>query len=228
MTTTVASVISPVRDQLMDPAGIRWSTAELLRYIDDAQRYIASVRPESTATHGVIALVPGTLQSIPSVATRLLDISRNTNAAGTANGRAIRLVDRETLDSSSPYWHDSQRVPFTNEPRNYVYNQAVDPRVFYTYPGVKDAATAYVHATYAVTPAYPTENGSLAVADTFSVAVINYVLFRAYSKETEYGAEGGKAQLHLQLFLNAIGEDIKVAKVSSPNARRLGTEGTKT
>jgi hypothetical protein len=50
-TLTGANVISRVQDTLQDTTSVRWSEAELLRYINDAQREIVNLRPEASAIH---------------------------------------------------------------------------------------------------------------------------------------------------------------------------------
>ena len=108
--------------------------------------------------------------------------------------------------------------------KNYPFSEN-DPRTYYVFPGVLTADTAYVDMVYSVTPADAVAGNNLAVADYYAEAVTDYVLYRAYMKESEYGGSGERVQLQLQLFLAAMGLDIKVAKTTSPNANRLGTEG---
>jgi hypothetical protein len=50
-TLTGANIISRVQDTLQDTTSVRWPEAELLRYINDAQREIVNFRPEASATH---------------------------------------------------------------------------------------------------------------------------------------------------------------------------------
>ena len=63
-TLTGANIITRVQDTLQDTTSVRWSEAELLRYINDAQREIVNLRPESSADHANVQLVAGTEQTI--------------------------------------------------------------------------------------------------------------------------------------------------------------------
>lgn len=227
MATTVDSIVSAVRLILVDPGAIRWSDAELLAWISAAQREIVVYKPEATATSAVMELAVGTRQTLPTAGTRLLEVVRNTNVDGTVPGRAIRLVDRETLDASNPNWHSvdaTGAAAHRNIVKNYVYNDR-DPRTFYVFPGVADADSAYVDLVYSATPADAVSGQNIAISDTFSNSILNYVLYRAYMKESEFAPSDNKVQLQLQLFLASVGQDIRVAKTSSPNTQRLGTEG---
>ena len=65
-TITAANLLLRIRDTLQDTTGIRWLDAELLRYMNDAQREVVNLRPESSSTTTNVALVVGTAQTIPT------------------------------------------------------------------------------------------------------------------------------------------------------------------
>ena len=66
MAVTVQSVLDRVQQTLQDTGGIRWSsTAELILWVNDAQREIAILKPDATATNTTVTLAAGTKQSIP-------------------------------------------------------------------------------------------------------------------------------------------------------------------
>ena len=44
-TITGANLLLRIEDTLQDTTNVRWSEAELLRYINDAQREIVNLRP---------------------------------------------------------------------------------------------------------------------------------------------------------------------------------------
>lgn len=81
-TITGANLLLRIEDTLQDTTNVRWPEAELLRYINDAQREIVNLRPESSADHSNVQLVTGTEQTIPDVALRLIKVVRNMSAAG--------------------------------------------------------------------------------------------------------------------------------------------------
>ena len=78
MTVSVQSVLDRVQQTLQDTAGIRWSsTNELVLWVNDAQREIALLKPDATATNATVALSEGTKQTIPDDGNRLLRVVRN-------------------------------------------------------------------------------------------------------------------------------------------------------
>ena len=94
-TLTGANLLARIKDILQDNTSVRWPEAELIRFINDAQREIVNYRPESSATTSNVQLVAGTKQSLPSGGLRLIKVTRNmSDTSGGATGkRAIRLVN---------------------------------------------------------------------------------------------------------------------------------------
>ena len=107
-TLTGANLLSRIQDTLQDTTSVRWPEAELLRYINDAQREIVNFRPESSATTSNVQLATGTKQALPSGGLRLIKLTRNMSAAsGSATGkRAIRIVNADILNTQEPDWND--------------------------------------------------------------------------------------------------------------------------
>ena len=102
-TLTGANLITRVQDTLQDTTSVRWSEAELLRYINDGQREVVNLRPDASALTANVQLSTGTLQTIPTSGLRLLKITRNmSGTSGSATGgRAIRIVDFDILNTLS-------------------------------------------------------------------------------------------------------------------------------
>jgi hypothetical protein len=50
-TITGANLLLRIEDTLQDTTNVRWPEAELLRYINDAQREVVNLRPESSTDH---------------------------------------------------------------------------------------------------------------------------------------------------------------------------------
>lgn len=229
MAIAVNTIIANVRETLLDPAGVRWTTAELVAWLNAGQRDIVAHKPDAAATNARVLLAQGTRQLLPTAGQRLLDVVRNTNSDGTEPGRTIRLVDRSEIDAAHPRWHSPDApggARHGSEVKNYAYSEN-DPRTYYVFPGVAEADASYADIVYSVTPTDASAGGNISIADYYGEALTNYILSRAYLKESEFGSTDTRAQLYLQLYLAAIDKDIKIAKTSSPNMRRTGTEGGK-
>ena len=103
---------------------------------------------------------------------------------------------------------------------NFVYDNR-DPLHFYVYPPAVNGAKLEI--LYAKQPAEITATSqTLGLLDIYAEPLFNYVLFRAYSKDAEFGANAALAQGYLSLFTNLLG--IKTTKdfAFSPEVNKQG------
>lgn len=194
-----SDIISSVRVVLNDGAGVYWTDSEMLGWVNDAQLVVAVVRPDSVSDTADVTLVAGSKQSLPTDGIRLLDIVRNTG------GRAVRLIERETLDLFDPSWHTGTA---SSTVKHYVYDNRV-PMTFYVYPPA--TAGSSVEMTYSKMPTPATSASSaLTIPEIYKDIMVNYVLFRAYSKDAEHAANAGLASTYLQILNSLTG--VKLSK----------------
>ena len=102
MTITAQSIIHRATDLLQDQTSVRWPANELVRWLNDAQRAIVRVRPDSMNTTATMTLVAGSRQDLDNGAltplpAKLIEITRNMATSSTKN--AVRLVPRQILDA---------------------------------------------------------------------------------------------------------------------------------
>jgi len=222
MAVTVQSVIDRVQTVLQDTTGVRWPVvAELVLWVNDAQREIALLKPDASAANETVTLVAGTKQSIPDDGNRLLKAVRNMSAASGGTGkRSVRLVNREVLDAQTPDWHDPTvggDAAHTAVVKHYLYDEA-NPRNFYVYPGVQ--GNAYLEIIYSANPAVVAQADNLSVPDIFANAVLNYVLYMAYMKDAEFAGNNQRASTHFQLFSASVTGKGTVDALTNPNMER--------
>ncbi len=221
MAVTVGSIIDRVQSTIQDVTGIRWPQAELVYWVNDAQREIVLFKPDASAVNATITLVDGTKQDIPGAGNRLLNVIRNMSAASGGTGkRAIRLVQPEILNAQAPDWHDPSvtgQAAHTNIVKHYIYDDQ-NPRNFYVYPGV--SGNAYIEIVYSKDPDSVTASDNINIADIYANAIMDYVLYRAYSKDAEYAANNQRAAQHYQLFLQSVTGKGQVDQVTTPNYER--------
>lgn len=227
MPITAQSIIRRCVETLQDTTSIRWPVAELVRYLNDGQREIIVHRPDAMVTTAARSLSAGTRQTIPADGTKLIDVVRNTGGAM----RAIRLCSREILDAQSPGWHNlagvTEVVHFMFDPR--------DPKTFYVYPPAA-ASGASVDLVYSALPTdvpepapgtdYTAVTGNISSPDIYGNVLQDYILYRAYMKDSDYAGNGQRAMAHYTAFANALGLEIKgtvmVAPTSPGNPNRPG------
>lgn len=224
---TTAAVVTRVSTLLQDTSNIRWPTAELVLWISDAQREVASYKPDAFVKTSVLMLLAGSKQSLPNDGVTLIDVVRNMGMTGTAPGRVPRLVSREILDAQLPNWHSENP---SAEVRHYVFDPA-NQKTFYVQPPQPSANRGSLEIVYSAAPTEVTLNGTLALDDTWVNAVTNYVLHRAYSKDAEYAANANLAAAYYQAFITQMtGRSVSEAShdpnrnspIINPNVRQPG------
>ena len=220
-TITETNLLSRIRDTLQDTTSVRWSDAELRRYINDAQREVVNFRPEASATTANMALVVGTKQTLPAAGLRLIKITRNmSSAAADATGkRAVRLVNVDILNTQEPNWHDPNvtgDAAHSTTVKHYVFDDD-DPRTFYVYPGASSTST-FLEIVYSKSPTdLTTGSSTIDIDDTYANAIIDYVLYRAYMKDAEYAGNAQRAANHYQLFTASVGQGSQAQTLLDPN-----------
>lgn len=216
MTTPAQSIILDVQIALLDVSGTRWPATELVKYLHDGQRAIAQMRPDTTAT--VVAFTPaaaGARHTLPAAAASLIDIPRN---AGVRK-RAITKVDQVLLDATVRDW---QGMAPAAEIQHFMHDLR-EPRAFLTYPPA--ATTAALELVYSAYPAATatasgaaaaTVSGNIDLPDEWANPLLNYVLYRAYSKDAEVAGNAQLAASHLALFNNAAGIQLEASSTVAP------------
>lgn len=214
----VSDLITRARSLLNDEDlnQYRWQDSELIAWLNDAQRAVAILRPDSCPDTKVVTLAAGTKQTIPEENFRLLDIVRNVDAGGLP-GRTVSIIERETLDLFDPYWHKAKPK---SEARHFTYDERT-PTVYFVYPPV--TAGAQVEAVFSKYPEkVETLDDDLGLPETYFDATLNYLLFRAYSKDTEFTANPQVAGAYLAAFNGVMGVKTLKANAFSPVMNRKG------
>lgn len=205
MPISAQSLIHRCVDTLQDNTSIRWPVDELVRYLNDGQREVILHRPDALTIYIEVDCQPGTRQTLPPNGAKLVEVTRN--AVGTR--RAVRLVNRTVLDAQTPGWHTHTG---TLEILHYMFDPR-EPRAFYVYPPAAVGARLDV-----VFSAYPTDivepgegalhtavTGVVALPDIYGNVLADYVLYRAYLKDSEYAGNMQRAIAHYTAFANALG-----------------------
>lgn len=214
----VSDVISRARTLLndTDSAIYRWSNAEMIDAINDAQKIIAVHRPDSCSADSDVTLAAGVTQTLPSGGFRLLDIICNVSSAGD-QGRGVTLVDRRELDTYMPNWRATTKVA---QVEHFMYD-ARNPLKYDVYPPV--LAGTKVRATYSRHPALVDEvTDDLTVTDVYFEHVLMFTMFRAYSKDMEFSGNAQLAAGYISLFNGLLGIKTNKDNAFAPAVNRKG------
>ena len=221
-TVKVTDIIRRVEDVLQD-TNIRWPRTELQNWMNESYLAITLARPDANAKTGSFTCVAGTRQVLtaefPS-SLRLLDVTRN--LATNSGYKVIRLVARSVLDDQRPAWHAETGTTaiqhFTFDPRQ--------PKEFFVYPPATTAAE--IEVVYTDSPGATTlteaqldpagsDSTTILLDDIYMSPMIDWILYRAYSKDAEYGANEQRAQAAYGAFNAALATKNQVDSAVSPS-----------
>jgi hypothetical protein len=195
-------------------ANTRWTVPELLDWASDAQRQIVLLRPNANNVVGVVQMARGTRQKLPANGWLLISCNRNMTAlTGGTGTRAVRQVQRATLDAQNPNWHAD---PLQRQVWNYMYD-VQDQDAFYIYP--PNDGNGFLECNYSATPDQLTDLTSPLVLDQLWLTpMVDYVCFRALSKDAEFAGGASLAQLYYQAFSTAVVGRDNAEKQDSPDS----------
>lgn len=222
MPITAASVLDRASKVIQDTTNVRWPTVELVQWLNDGQREIILHRPDANPKTAQVTLAAGTRQTLVGGTgsggvgsnispAKLLDVI--CNVSGVARTTAVRLIEREILDSQTASWHGSTAVASAS---HYMVDHR-DPLAFYVYPPA--LATSKVEVLFT---AYPTDlvdpvgATTISLPDIYGNALLDYMLYRAYSKDSEYAGNATRAQFHYASFANSLGIELKGTLMMGP------------
>jgi len=214
----VSAMLSRCAVILQDPTNIRWPQTELLDWLNDGQREIVLYKPNTSVKNTTVTLAAGTKQILPTDGIALIDVVRNMGTSpGTTPGNAIRMVSREILDSQITNWHAT--TPSATV-KHFMFS-ALDPKSYYVYPPQPNSSFGYVEIIYSASPTdcVNTSPGTdkIQIDDVYATALVNYILYRAYSKDAEYAANAQAALAYYQQFQGILQGKVTGEAVLNPN-----------
>lgn len=214
MSLTAQNIMDRASMIIQDLTNVRWPLTELTNWLNDCRRELAVVRPDIYSTSSTLALVAGAKQSLPSGGLRLMDVPRNTS------GPAITVTQRGFLDQQNPSWH--QMTPATTI-KHFMLDERY-PSNFWVYPPATN--TASVEVIYEQAPTDYTASSTLSsFEELYGGAMVDYICYRAFSKDSEYAVNAERAIAHYNQFSNSLKTGAMVSVSTSPNVQNVG--GTK-
>ncbi len=243
-TEKVKDVVWRISVLLQDtaPQYQRWPEREIIHWLNDGQVTITKYLPLACAKVISMKLRTGTLQSIASIAAvdakledgstpsapiygvQFLNPRRNMGSAGTTPGRAIRMVERDVMDSQDPDWHTRTASAVSS-----VIYDPMTPRNFSVTPGV--TGTVWMQLALTASPtaipntapvgseAYLVDGGSttaISIDDEFVAELVDYVVARANMKDSKH-SDKAAADFHMKRFLESINTKVAVVTGTNPN-----------
>jgi hypothetical protein len=217
-TLLVANIANRVSTLIQDVTNVRWPTNELLNWINDGQREVVLLRPQASIKNSSVQLVSGTKQTLPSDGVLLIDIVRNMGTNGTTAGNAIRVSSREVLDAQVSTWHSGTASAVV---QHFMYDPR-DPKTYYIYPPQPGSNMNQVEMIYAAAPTdcldyIANPNTTIQIDDIYGNSLLDYMLYRAYSKDAQFAQNSPLAEAHYQAFQAALTAKTGLETSQNPN-----------
>jgi hypothetical protein len=218
--TTEAKYITNSASILLNDIGqTTWDWGELLRWLNLSQLEIVNLVPSANAVNLTLKLVHGVKQTIPDDGIALLDIPYNFKGGGTIVSSTINAVPQAVMNKRIPGW--TTHSP-SSTVKHFVYDRG-DPFVFYVYPP-QPALSTYVRMIYSAIPALiPDLNAGtlITISDKYVNVLLNLVVSKALSKDSEYGNNAVKQHEHRAMAMQELGLS---PQAQAPTTTRASTQ----
>jgi len=186
-TSKVSDIVDRAQNQLYDLQGTHWSRNELKNCVNEAVGVAFQLNPDLFAVVEAISLVAGTRQGLPPNGVRFVRVIDH-------NGRGVLPFNHNAMDAIKPDWHG---MAATSTVRQYAPSQT-DPMTFWVYP--PQTGTGSITVEYIRAPGELSISSSLPFDSRYNQAILDGVLYQAYSKDTEYAGQDGRAAMHYRAF----------------------------
>lgn len=220
---TVQSIFDRITFVTKDVDRVRWTLGELSLWLNDAAHQIASLHPRAAADFHELTLAAGSRQDLRRIDPdkkwlRMYEIDC-TMVDGHPIGRVARQIPRPALDRAFPKWRS--QLPIAT----FVTEYALDERSPFTFdvnPPVAEGVAVYALAAVSPPPCailneagtdLANPNEQFPLSPGYDIPAVDYVLFRAFSKDANDPSYVARSNTHLQAFQLAMGVETKDASV---------------
>lgn len=198
-TITAQKIVDDAQIVLQDLTAVRWPESELFIWLNHGQRELVAVKPSAYMKNETVVMAAGTKQNSPVGAIGPVSVVRNMGS-GFTPGPAVRPITLQMMDALVPDWHsdvaDGETKYYMVEPGNI--------RNFYLYPP-QPATPTSLELVYPCVPADVADlTNAITLDDIYAVALMDYILFRAFAKDAETSNES-KAGGYYKKFIDSLG-----------------------
>jgi len=186
----LSDLITKVAKQLVDTNHVRWTREELLDFLNMGLSTFIIKRPDVSRTTATQTATES-LIDIPTDGYSIITVNH-------VNKRGVQYVDINKLGQLNPDWRLDDGVPVAWT-RNEFDNDSV-----YIYPA--PVTEVDVELVYSKDVQVESEDESFPLKEIYISILYDYIIYRAFNKDSASAEEAQKAQYHLMLFKDAIGD----------------------
>jgi hypothetical protein len=110
-----------------------------------------------------------------------------------------------------------------------AYDPADSNIDFYVFPPQPATGMASIEIVYSKVPAIIPTGATevITIRDIYANALLDYVLYRAFGKDSEYGNQSDRSQIHYKMFSQAIGIKYTIEKSENSGYLHTGEQSQK-
>lgn len=225
---TAQDILEAASGLLLDEGFVHWTLPELCTWLNFGLDAITLQKPSASAVTTAVPLVRGTLQMLPSGFASILRPVRNISGPDSDRmpRKRLTIVDEASMSAMNPSWDDEISARYQQQVKHVIFDEA-SPKTFYVYPG--NDGTGLVEMVLSAIPAkikpagieddLSSYDAPLPLDETYHDALLDYIMYRAYSKDAQFAGTAQRAALHYQQFANSLGIKVSVEANTSPNAK---------
>jgi len=210
MTIAASVPINRAASTLLDPAHVAWSAAELLDYLNAAQRAVVQLKADAYTKIAAIPLVAGVDQVLPSDGLSVINLYRNT-----VSKRVVKQVGFESMNSWATDWA-------AETPRADAYEWMADqrqPMRFQVYPP-NDGTGSLTGVYGAMCPVLASSADNIGLPDSYEPALYNGILHFAYAKNSRR-QDLQKSAAALQAMIAMVTGKTATIKLNAPDLKQV-------
>jgi hypothetical protein len=201
-TTTLKEVIDRCKTILQEVTsdGTRWTNQELVDWAGEFYQVASSVNPSEFSDVQSFTCISGTKQDAPTDVIQILEITRNLD--GTK--MPVMATTRNVLDSTRRGWHGEVE---SNSQEMFILDERY-PRTFYVWPPAKAGSLLEIVAV--IIPVkhsiadYSDGLTKVKCSDRLVPPMVDYILFRAYSKDADFAGNQQRSDIHYRNCLQTL------------------------
>lgn len=228
MSFTAADILRRCQTILNDAGGRHWPTTELIDWLNDGLREITLQSPTAVSKTVIIDLAEGTRQTLDPDYASLIRVNCNVTASGgtvTDRGKEITPIKRATLASHLPGWQNPASLPASTIV-DYIIEDSDVPGEFYVVPsndgnGQIEAVVAKRPTAIAIDATSPLDvesyTSTVDLDDMYLTALVDFVLSKAFAKDTNLAGAMERSMAHYQSFANALQIRVAAEQTYNPN-----------
>lgn len=204
---TLKYITDLAAEELQDPDFDDLAEDQLVKWANIGMDQIVAFVPSANTVIESAKLAAGSRQTIAASGMVFIRAIRNMGTDGQTPGNAIQMVDSlDIVNSFNMAWPAVTQAS--------VIKEAVkDPSIqsaYWVFPPSDGTTYIEIERSEKPTPIVWDSNGvwetaRIGVTNEYIGALLDYILYRAYSRDSDYPGNVERAQLHQQSFRQALG-----------------------